>query len=55
MERGVPDGSFTVDWYTAIFMTEECMWLDRVRESDFEQLPVLGLTTVPFSVPSCTE
>ena len=46
---------FKVDWYTAIFATPECMWLDRVRESGFEQLPPLGLTVVPFTVPSCIE
>ena len=46
---------FTVDWYTAIFATPECIWLDEVRESGFEQLPSLGLTVVPFTVPSCIE
>ncbi len=50
-----PEGSFSVDWYTAIFATPECIWLDGVRESEFEQLPSLGLTTVPVSVPSCSE
>jgi len=46
---------FTVDWYTAIFATPGCIWLDRVRESGFEQLLSLGLTVVPFTAPSCIE
>jgi hypothetical protein len=46
---------FTIDWYTAIFATPECIWLDGVRESGFEQLPSLGLTVVPFTVPSSIE
>ena len=46
---------FTVDWYTAIFATPECIWLDEVRESSFEQLLTLGLRVVPFTVPSCIE
>ena len=46
---------FTVDWYTAIFATPGCMWLNGVRESNFEQLLSVGLTVVPFSVPSCFE
>ncbi len=49
------EGSWTVDWYTAIFATPECMWLDGIRESDFEQLPALRLTTVPVSIPSCAD
>jgi hypothetical protein len=46
---------FTVDWYTPIFATPECIWLDGVRESGVEQLSSLGLTAVPFTVPSCIE
>jgi hypothetical protein len=49
------EGTFSVDWYTAIFATEDCIWLDGIRESNFEQLPSLGLRTVPFSVPSCAQ
>ncbi len=45
---------FTVDWYTAILATPQCMWLDDLREGGIEQLPPLGLRVVPFTVPSCS-
>ncbi|NMB55928.1 MAG: hypothetical protein GYA15_14635 [Leptolinea sp.] len=46
-----PKQTFNVDWYTAVFNTDECYWLwHGVKIADY---PSLGIRTVKVNFPAC--